>query len=105
MLKKADITVFAVIIALCIAGGVFIFAINKNASEVIIKQENNIICTLPINKNCEYSVGGNVVVIENGKVYMKSADCPDKLCVKHKKISKHNETIVCLPNRVVIEVK
>ena len=105
MLKKADIAVFAIIIVLCILSGIFIFGLNKNANEVIIKKDNNLVCTLPITENREYNVGGNTVIIENGKVYMKSADCPDKLCVKHKKIYKRNETIVCLPNRIVVEVK
>ena len=36
---------------------------------------------------------------------MIDADCPDQLCVKQKKISLKNETIVCLPNKVVIEIE
>ena len=105
MLKKADIAVFAVILILCIIGGIFVFGLNENATKFIIKQENNEICSLPINQDTTYYLDNNTVVIKNGKVYMESANCPDKLCVKHKKISKRNETIVCLPNRVVIEVK
>ena len=35
---------------------------------------------------------------------MKEADCPDKLCVHQKAISAENESIVCLPNRVVVTV-
>ena len=36
---------------------------------------------------------------------MKEADCPDHLCMKQGEISHKGETIVCLPNRVVIEVE
>ena len=36
---------------------------------------------------------------------MISADCPDKLCVHQHAISANGETIVCLPNKVVAEVK
>ena len=35
---------------------------------------------------------------------MTEADCPDHLCMKQKKISKKGGTIVCLPNRVVLEI-
>ena len=35
---------------------------------------------------------------------MVEADCPDKLCVHQKAISKNNETIICLPNKVVVQV-
>ncbi len=47
----------------------------------------------------------NTLLIEDGKAKMLSADCPDKLCVHQKAIDKRGETIVCLPNRVVVEVK
>ena len=47
----------------------------------------------------------NTLVIENGKADMISADCPDKLCVNQHAISSKGETIVCLPNKVVVEVE
>lgn len=46
----------------------------------------------------------NTLQIKDGKAYMFSADCPDQLCVKQNKISKNNESIICLPNKVVISV-
>lgn len=46
----------------------------------------------------------NVLVIEDGFADMTEADCPDKLCVHQKAISRNNETIVCLPNKVVVQV-
>ena len=44
-------------------------------------------------------------VIEDGKAKMISADCPDQLCVHQSSIAKSKETIVCLPNKVVVEVQ
>lgn len=46
----------------------------------------------------------NLLRIADGKAMMEDADCPDKLCVHHRAISKANETIVCLPNKVVVTV-
>ncbi len=46
----------------------------------------------------------NTLVIEGGNADMVYADCPDQTCVKTKPISAQNETIVCLPNRIVVEV-
>ena len=46
----------------------------------------------------------NVLVIEDGNAFVKSANCPDKICVSHRKISKTGETIVCLPHKVVVSV-
>ena len=46
----------------------------------------------------------NVLTIDNGQAKMTEADCPDHLCMHQKAISKENETIVCLPNQVVVKV-
>ncbi len=46
----------------------------------------------------------NVLVISDGKAYVKSATCPDKICVGHRKISKTGESIVCLPHKVVVSI-
>ena len=50
-------------------------------------------------------VGENLLVIENKEAFIVSADCPDKVCVSHKKISKVGESIVCLPHRLVVSVE
>ena len=48
--------------------------------------------------------GVNILVIENGKAYVKEASCPDLICAAHRPISRSGESIACLPNRVVITV-
>ncbi len=47
----------------------------------------------------------NLCVIKDGKADMVEADCPDKLCVHQRAVSKGGESIVCLPNRVVIAIE
>lgn len=47
----------------------------------------------------------NVCEIKNGKVSMISAQCPDQLCRRQGPIHRQGETIVCLPNKVVLEIK
>ena len=49
--------------------------------------------------------GTNTLVIENGQAHFINSDCPDKTCQKIGKISKSGETIVCLPHKVIAEVK
>ena len=46
----------------------------------------------------------NILNISGGEVYMSEADCPDKLCIKQGRIKNGGESIVCLPNSVVITV-
>lgn len=47
----------------------------------------------------------NILLIKDNCANMIEANCPDKLCVNQKAISKEKETIVCLPNKVVVTVE
>ena len=47
----------------------------------------------------------NTVKIEHGEAFMQNANCPDHLCMHHRKIHSHSQSIVCLPNRVVVTVE
>lgn len=46
----------------------------------------------------------NIMVIENGKVSMKDANCPDRLCVGMRAAFYRGQTVVCLPHGIVITV-
>lgn len=47
----------------------------------------------------------NVLIIKEGAADMISAQCPDQVCVKHSPISKTGESIICLPNKVVVTIE
>lgn len=46
----------------------------------------------------------NVIIIREGKVWMENASCPDGICTAHRAIFRDGESIICLPNRVLITV-
>lgn len=48
--------------------------------------------------------GSNLLVIAEGAAYVREASCPDGICSSHRPIRHDGESIICLPNRVVIEV-
>ncbi len=48
---------------------------------------------------------GNVLLVERGAVSMHSADCPDQLCVRQGKTGEGGLPIICLPNRIMVEIK
>ena len=59
----------------------------------------------PLNEDREISIEDkNTVIIKDGQVFMAEADCPDKLCVNSKPISSRGQSIVCLPNRIVLKI-
>ncbi len=44
----------------------------------------------------------NRLEIKDGSARMIFAECPDQYCLRDPAISKSNESIVCLPNQVII---
>ena len=48
--------------------------------------------------------GYNLLIIEDGKAYVDTASCPDGICSSHRPVSRGGESIICLPNKVVIEI-
>ena len=46
----------------------------------------------------------NAVRAEKGRIRITSADCPDKICVNQGWIENGIVPIVCLPNKVTIEI-
>lgn len=49
-------------------------------------------------------LGTNRLVIEDGRVWMEEAVCPDWYCIRQGEISKSGEQIICLPNGIVVEI-
>ncbi len=48
--------------------------------------------------------GYNLIRIQEHAVQILDADCPDQLCVHMGAVRKVGERVVCLPNRVLVEV-
>ncbi len=53
----------------------------------------------------ETEYGYNTIKLGDEEVRVIEASCPDKLDVLQGSISRIGETIVCLPNRFVVEIK
>lgn len=108
--RKNDIILIAVIIALAALIFILVNNFSSNGNKVIIEQDAKQIAILDLNKNQEYKIYDksgnicNIVLISDGRASMKYANCKDKICVNHNKMSKNNESIICLPNKVIVTV-
>ncbi|MBQ7040051.1 MAG: NusG domain II-containing protein [Clostridia bacterium] len=51
------------------------------------------------------SYGQNTVCIENDYVYVSESDCDDKNEIFQGKINREGQTLICLPNRLIVAVK
>lgn len=46
----------------------------------------------------------NILEIRDGHADITDASCPDSVCVNHWKVSKKNQSIICLPNKLVVTI-
>ena len=107
---KRDIFLIAAFLCVALIIYAFLYLSSSEGDIVIVKVDGTVVKELPLNQDDEFTVSGfqggiNSIIIRNGSVLASDADCPDKLCVKTGKINRAGETIVCLPHRVVVEIK
>lgn len=107
-LSKKDIVLVIMIIVVA-AGASLLHHVLKDsgAGSAVVKVDGKIEGTYPLNKDQEIMIGhgSNILQIRNGKAKMIEADCPDQLCVNQKAVSASGESIICLPNRVIVQVE
>lgn len=53
----------------------------------------------------EGNSGKNIIEVNKNRIGIVEAECPDKICMNPKYIEKPGESVVCLPNRVMIQIK
>ena len=104
-MKKGDIIIISAVAAAFVLSIVLLISFSKQGSRVVIKQDNKIINNKSSNANETVDTGTNTVVIKDGIVYMSDATCKNQVCVNTGKISKKGESIVCLPNKVIVEIE
>ena len=94
---------------------------SQEGSMVEISIDNEILGQYPLNQDLELALCAdkrvceadetnagdvtNFLSVKDGRADMTQADCPDRLCVNMPSISHKGETIVCLPNKVVVTIK
>lgn len=102
-LKKFDILIIVLLLTAAAAGFSLLSASGKGGLNVKITKNGELVGVYPLSQDNLIVVDEhNSVRIEGGRVWMEHADCPDKYCLKMGKITRGS--IICLPNRVVVEI-
>lgn len=104
MVKKADIVLIALVLLISL-GLFFLLVPKKTGTTVVIRVNNEEVERLSINQDTVFQLENNTIKIRDGSVYMETATCPDKVCINQGKISKSGQSIICLPNSVIVEVE
>ncbi len=102
-LRPADL-VLVLIVLLAIVFSASYYLRSKPNSQVYIYKDNRLVGVYSLKNDKIINIDShNSVEIKKGKVRMKYTDCPDALCVKQG--FTNSMPIICLPNKVVIEIR
>ncbi len=113
-LKPLDIVVIVVLLVIALGSSTAAF-INSHKSfnnkYVEIEVKGKLFKKLPLDNSSneritvETDLGKNIIEISNGKVRISDADCRDQICIKDGSINKPGDILVCLPHKVVVQIK
>lgn len=109
-MKKKDVILLVLLLAVAAAAALFLrFSGKQEPQRIVVTVDGAVFGAYSLFEERTIDVknvfGHNKIVIENGAAYMKAADCPDKYCMTYKPVSRTNESIICLPHRLVVRVE
>lgn len=107
-LRKADLLLLA---AALVFGAVLaaVLLLRSPGGTVQVRVAGAITAGYPLDVDASYTIvgvngGTNLLVIEDGAARIEEASCPDGVCVHTGRIRRNGQSIVCLPNQVVVEI-
>lgn len=104
LFSRFDIVFFVAVVVIIAAVFFAIYAFGGNAATVEIKSpKGKLVRSLA--ENARIDVDGLLtVVIEDGKVHVENAVCPDKVCEHTGKVDRCGAMIACLPSGIVVYI-
>ena len=102
-IKTCDIIIFSVVVIALVISLLLIF-LPQQGSFVEIYHSGTRIKSIPLSEDTSFSIDGVTVKVQNGKAIISDSDCPDKLCIHSKSINRKGESIICLPNKVIVKI-
>ena len=108
---RNDFLLIAALLLIAFFGAVYLFVFRSSGNRVKVTVDGKLYGTYSLSQNITKDIitgkkdeNINRLVIRDGKANMETASCPDGICVEHRAIFRDGESIVCLPNRVVVTV-
>ena len=105
---KNDLVFIALLLVLALVAGLALLVFKGEGDTVTVTVDGQVWGEYPLERDLtvEIAVGDNLnlLVIEDGKAYVKYASCPDGICSSHRPVWRDGESIICLPNKVVVLV-
>lgn len=109
-MKKNDKLLIIIILSIAILSALCVYIFRAPSELVKVYVDNELVEEFSLHENTQYLIhasngGTNLLVIEDGKVFVKEASCPDKVCMQTDIFTEFTHTILCLPNNVTIVIE
>ena len=105
---RNDVILIAALLLVAFLGAAYMFSTRETGAYAVVSLDGEDIYRLPLSEDITVDVGKdgafNTIVIKDGSVCVSDASCPDHVCINQGGKMYDGETIVCLPNRLVITV-
>ena len=110
MIKKADIVLFILILVFGLAVSWWSLTTNTGGDKAIVTVDGELYGTYSLSQDQTIEVvqkdgHTNYITIKDGMVSMAYSTCKNQVCVNAGAISETRDSIVCLPNKVMIEIQ
>ena len=109
-LRRNDVIFIAALLLVVAVAGACLYFFRGEGDTVTVSVDGKVIATYPLDVDRVEDIhtgtdGLNRLIIRDGKAWVETASCPDGICAAHKPIHRSGESIVCLPNKVVVTVQ
>lgn len=101
LFSKADILLFAVIVAVAVAG-IAALSGSGGAQTAVIRADGQIVKEVRLDIDQSFWVGDVRFEVKNGAIAFIESDCPGQECVHAGWLSAPGSSMACLPNKVSV---
>jgi len=106
--RRNDLLLLAAVVALATLLWLTLRVTRSTGAYVLVSVNGAQIGMYPLDEDLAPRIGDdtkyNILVIKDGWAQISEASCPDKLCVHQGKVRYDGQSLICLPNKVVVEI-
>lgn len=108
-LSRNDLILISVLLVFSTLFTLYLFFMTQHGDRVTVYVDGQLNGEYPLDTDAVvdikgYGGGSNVMIISKGRVRMSEASCPDRHCIHQGSIERSGQSVVCLPNRVILRI-
>ncbi len=107
-MNKSDVKLVIILLFVSIVGIICFKLFSRRGNNAYVYHDGNLVLTIDLSIDNDYVVKGDLgdvfIVVRDGRIKVDNETSPLHLCSIQGFVSDSNQSIVCLPNKVVINI-